>query len=45
MGFYNNEQMNVKNAVYIHREISLNSLWLLELALRSALIIVSVFLQ
>ena len=37
--------MNVKNAVYFHREISLNSLWLLELALCSASFIVSLFLQ
>ena len=42
---FNNEWMNVKNAVYFHREISLNSLWLLELALCSASFIVSLFLQ
>ena len=45
MGFYNNEWMNVKNGAYFHREISLNSLWLLELALCSASFIVSLFLQ
>ena len=43
MGFYNNELMNVKNGVYFHREISLNSLWLLELAVCSASFIVSLF--
>ena len=37
--------MNVKNAVYFHREINLYSLWLLELALSSASFIVSSFLQ
>ena len=35
----------VKNAVYFHLEISLNSLWLLELALCSASFVVSLFLQ
>ena len=45
MGFYNKELMNVKNGVYFHREISLNSLWLLELAVCSASFIVSLFFQ